>query len=159
MQTLCDELEEMENLRISRKNNSPYAFPVVVEDAVWNEQRHPCHGDASDRDEPSGGLCRDLLVHNPTEKDYMRILNELFSRLQQANFAMRPACSRGKDDSLPWSLVWRGSKRPLGCTMSQAKERARSFSSLVGYHKEFIPYSVAISALLYDLVHTGNRTR
>ncbi|GFO38195.1 Zinc finger protein [Plakobranchus ocellatus] len=29
-QTLCDELEEMENLRIIKKNKSPYASPVVV---------------------------------------------------------------------------------------------------------------------------------
>ncbi|GFN95526.1 retrovirus-related pol polyprotein from transposon 297 [Plakobranchus ocellatus] len=29
-QTLCDELEDMDNLGIIRKNNSPYASPVVV---------------------------------------------------------------------------------------------------------------------------------
>ncbi|GFO00800.1 LOW QUALITY PROTEIN: Zinc finger protein [Plakobranchus ocellatus] len=106
----------------------------------------------------------DLLIHTETWEAHVKILRELFKRLQEANFTVRPVkCLLGSRtvDFLGHSLG-RGAiglqdenVEKVRNAPRQTKREVRAFLGLVGYYKEFVPYFAAVSAPLSDLVRKG----
>ncbi|GFN91452.1 Pol polyprotein [Plakobranchus ocellatus] len=104
----------------------------------------------------------DLLIHTETWEAHVKTLNELFKRLQGANFTVRPVkCLLGSRtvDFLGHSLV-RGAiglqdenvVKVRNAPRPKTKREIRAFLGLVGYNKEFVPNFAAVSAPLSDLV-------
>ncbi|GFN75245.1 Zinc finger protein [Plakobranchus ocellatus] len=107
----------------------------------------------------------DLLIHTETWEAHVKTLSELFKRLQEANFTVRPVkCLLGSRtiDFLGHSLgrgaiglqgenveKFRNAPRP------KTKREVRAFLGLVGYYKEFVQNFAAVSAPLSDLVRKG----
>ncbi|GFO19508.1 Zinc finger protein [Plakobranchus ocellatus] len=107
----------------------------------------------------------DLLIHTETWEAHMKTLSELFKRLQEANFTVRPVkCLLGSRtvDFLGHSLG-RGAiglqdenvEKVRNATRPKTKREVRAFLGLVGYYKEFVPNFTAVSAPLSDLVRKG----
>ncbi|GFS12946.1 Pol polyprotein [Elysia marginata] len=138
-QTLRDELKKMENLEIIRKSSSPYFSPVIV---VKKK-------DGS----------------NQTWEAHVETLAELFRRLREANFTVRPVkCVLGSStiDFLGHrlgqgtiSLQDENVEKVRNVPRPKTKKDVRAFLGLVGYYKEFVPNFAAISAPLSDLVRKG----
>ncbi|GFO48854.1 Pol polyprotein [Plakobranchus ocellatus] len=116
-------------------------------------------------------LCRmdnvvdDLLIHTETWEAHVKTLSELFKRLQEANFNVRPVkCLLGSRtvDFLGHSLG-RGTigfqdenvEKVRNASRPKTKREVREFLGLVGYYKEFVPNFAAVSAPLSDLVRKG----
>ncbi|GFO29427.1 Zinc finger protein [Plakobranchus ocellatus] len=106
----------------------------------------------------------DLFIHTETWEAHVRTLSELFKRLQEANFTVRPVkCLLGSrtvdflGHSLGRSAIGlqdenvevRNAPRP------KTKREVRAVLGLVGYYKEFVPNFSAVSAPLSDLVRKG----
>ncbi|GFO41266.1 Zinc finger protein [Plakobranchus ocellatus] len=107
----------------------------------------------------------DLLIHTETWEAHVKTLSELFKRLQEANFTVRPVkCLLGSRtvDFLGHSLV-RGAtglqdenvEKVRNAPSPKRKREVRAFLGLVGYYKEFVPNFAAVSAPLSDLVRKG----
>ncbi|GFR73653.1 zinc finger protein [Elysia marginata] len=109
----------------------------------------------------------DLLVHSETWEAHVETLAELFRRLREANFTVRPVkcvlgsstinflghrLGQGTDQDENVEKV-RNAPRP------KTKKEVRAFLGLVGYYKEFMPNFAAISAPLSDLVRKGQPNR
>ncbi|GFN96039.1 Pol polyprotein [Plakobranchus ocellatus] len=103
----------------------------------------------------------DLLIHTET----WETLSELFKRLQEANFTVRPVkCLLGSRtvDFLGHSLG-RGAiglqdknvEKVRNAPRPKTKREVRAFLGLVRYYKEFVPNFAAVSAPLSDLVRKG----
>ncbi|GFO16098.1 Pol polyprotein [Plakobranchus ocellatus] len=100
----------------------------------------------------------DLLVHTEIWEAHVKTLSELFKRLQEANFTVRPVkCLLGSRtvDFLGHSLG-RGAiglqdenvEKVRDAPRPQTKKEVRAFLGLVGYYKEFVPNFAAVSAPL-----------
>ncbi|GFN91636.1 Zinc finger protein [Plakobranchus ocellatus] len=104
----------------------------------------------------------DLLIHTETWEAHVKTLSELFKRLQEANFTVRPVkCLLGSRtiDFLGHSLG-RGAiglqnenvEKVRNAPRPKTKKEVRAFLGLVGYYKEFVPNFATVSAPLSDLV-------
>ncbi|GFN83140.1 Zinc finger protein [Plakobranchus ocellatus] len=91
----------------------------------------------------------DLLIHTETWEAHVKTLSELFERLQEANFTVRPVkCLLGSRtvDFLGHSLG-RGAiglqdenvEKVRNAPRPKTKREVRAFLGLVGYDKEFVP--------------------
>ncbi|GFO27412.1 Zinc finger protein [Plakobranchus ocellatus] len=88
----------------------------------------------------------DLLIHTKTWEAHVKTLSELFKRLQEANFTVRPVkCLLGS----------RAVEKVRNAPRPKTKREVRAFLGLVGYYKEFVPNFAAVSAPLSDLVRKG----
>ncbi|GFO35436.1 Zinc finger protein [Plakobranchus ocellatus] len=107
----------------------------------------------------------DVLIHTETWEAHVKTLSELFRRLQEANFTVRPVkCLLGSRtvDFLGHSLG-RGAiglqdenvEKVRNAPRPKTKRKIRAFLGLVGYYKEFVPNFAAVSAPLSDLVRKG----
>ncbi|GFO31012.1 Zinc finger protein [Plakobranchus ocellatus] len=107
----------------------------------------------------------DLLIHTETWEAHVKTLSELFKRLQEANFTVRPVkCLLGSRtvDFLGHSLD-RGAiglqdenvEKVRNALRPKTKREVRAFLGLVGYYKEFLPNFAAVSAPLSGLVRKG----
>ncbi|GFO09680.1 Zinc finger protein [Plakobranchus ocellatus] len=107
----------------------------------------------------------DLLIHTETWEAHVKTLSELFQRLQEANFTVRPVkCLLGSRtvDFLGHSLG-RGAiglqdenvEKVRNAPRPKTKREIRAFLGLVGYYKEFVPNFAAVSTPLSDLVRKG----
>ncbi|GFR73156.1 Pol polyprotein [Elysia marginata] len=107
----------------------------------------------------------DLLVHTETWEAHVETLAELFRRLREANFTVRPAkCVLGSStiDFLGHrlgqgtiSLQDENVEKATNAPRPKTKKKVRAFLGLVGYYKEFVPNFAAIAATLSDLVRKG----
>ncbi|GFR93145.1 zinc finger protein [Elysia marginata] len=107
----------------------------------------------------------DLLVHTETWEAHVETLFELFRRLREANFTVRPVkCVLGSStiDFLGHrlgqgtiSLQDENVEKVRNAPRPKTKKEVRAFLGLVGYYKEFVPNFAAISAPLSDLVRKG----
>ncbi|GFR87729.1 zinc finger protein [Elysia marginata] len=107
----------------------------------------------------------DLLVHIETWEAHVETLAELFQRLREANFTVRPVkCVLGSStiDFLGHrlgqgtiSLQDENVEKVRNAPRPKTKKEVRAFLGLVGYYKEFVPIFTAISAPLLDLVREG----
>ncbi|GFS09267.1 Pol polyprotein [Elysia marginata] len=107
----------------------------------------------------------DLLVHTETWEAHVETLAELFRRLREANFTVRPVkCALGSStiDFLGHrlgqgtiSLQDENVEKVRNAPRPKTKKEVRAILGLVGYYKEFVPYFAAISAPLSDLVRKG----
>ncbi|GFO36119.1 Zinc finger protein [Plakobranchus ocellatus] len=106
-----------------------------------------------------------LLIHTDTWEAHVKTLSELFKRLQEANFTVRPVkCMLGSRtvDFLGHSLG-RGAiglqdesvEKVRNAPRPKTKREVRAFLGLVCYYKEFVPNFAAVSAPLSDLVRKG----
>ncbi|GFR81445.1 Pol polyprotein [Elysia marginata] len=158
-QTLYDELKKMENLEIIRKSSSLYSSPVVV---VKKK-------DGSNRVCIDYRRLKKITTFDPQPMtppaDVFQA--ELFRRLREANFTVRPVkCVLG-----PSTIDFLGHRLGQG-TISlhnenvekvrntprpKTKKEVRAFLGLVGFYKEFVPIFAAISAPLSDVVRKGQR--
>ncbi|GFN86676.1 Pol polyprotein [Plakobranchus ocellatus] len=107
----------------------------------------------------------DLLIHTKTWDAHVKTLSELFKRLQEVNFTVRPVkCLLGSRtvDFLGHSLG-RGAiglqdenvVKVRNAPRSKTKREVRAFLGLVGLYKEFVPNFAAVSAPLSHLVRKG----
>ncbi|GFO29996.1 hypothetical protein PoB_005650100 [Plakobranchus ocellatus] len=107
----------------------------------------------------------DLLIHTKTWEAHVKTQSELFKRLQEANFTVRPLkCLLGSRtvDFLGHSLR-RGSiglkdenvEKVRNAPRPKTKREVRAFLGLLGYYKESVPNFAAVSAPLSDLVRKG----
>ncbi|GFO34866.1 Zinc finger protein [Plakobranchus ocellatus] len=107
----------------------------------------------------------DLLIHTETWEAHVKTLSELFKRLQEANFIVKPVkCLLGSRtvDFLGHS-VGRGAiglqdenvEKVRNAPRPKTKREVGAFLGLVGYNKEFVPNLAAVSAPLSDLVRKG----
>ncbi|GFO08797.1 Zinc finger protein [Plakobranchus ocellatus] len=128
-----------------------YFSKIDLKAAVWNGRR--------------GGYIDDLLIHTETWEAHVKTLSELFRRLEEANFTVRPVkCLLGSRtvDFLGHSLG-RGAiglqdenvEKVRNAPRPKTKREVKAFLGLVGYYKEFVPNFAAVSAPLSDLVRKG----
>ena len=107
----------------------------------------------------------DILVHTRTWEEHIRALRELFSRLVQAGWTIRPAKYLFGVNSVDF-LGHRLEQGMIGLHQDnvekikdapspRAKKQVRSFMGLAGYYGDFIPNFVAITAPLSDLTRKG----
>ena len=107
----------------------------------------------------------DILVHTRRWKEHIRTLRELFSRLVQAGFTIRPTkCLFGVN-----SVDFLGHRLEQGmiglhqdsvekikdAPRPSTKKQVRSFMGLAGYYRDFIPNFAAIAVPLSDLTRKG----
>ncbi|GFO06086.1 Zinc finger protein [Plakobranchus ocellatus] len=176
-QTLRDELRKMEDLGIPvRKEDIPKTAFVTM-DCHYEFLRMPFatmdSGATLTRAEKKL-LCGmdnvvdyidDLLIHTETWEAHVKTLCELFKRLQEVNFTVRPVkCLLGSRtvDFLGHSLG-RGAiglqdenvEKVRNAPRPKTKREVRAFLGLVGYYKEFVPNFAAVSGPLSDLVRKG----
>ncbi|GFO16609.1 Zinc finger protein [Plakobranchus ocellatus] len=104
-------------------------------------------------------------LQSETWEAHVKTLSELFKRLQEASFTVRPVkCLLGSRtvDFLGHSLG-RGAiglqnenvEKVRNAPRPKTKKKVRAFLGLVGYYKEFVPNFAAVSAPLSDLVRKG----
>ncbi|GFO24074.1 Zinc finger protein [Plakobranchus ocellatus] len=96
---------------------------------------------------------------------HMKTLSELFKRLQEANFTVRPVkCLLGsRTVDFLGNGLGRGAiglqdenvEKVRNAPRPKTKREVRAFLGLVGYYKEFVPNFAAVSAPLSDLVRKG----
>ena len=107
----------------------------------------------------------DILFHTRTWEEHIRALRELFSRLVQAGFTIRPTkCLFGVN-----SVDFLGHRLEQGmiglhqdnvekikdAPRPSTKKQVRSFLGLAGYYRDFIPNFAAIAVPLSDLTRKG----
>ena len=107
----------------------------------------------------------DILVHTRTWEEHIRALRELFSRLVQAGFTIRPTkCLFGVNsvDFLGHRLeqgmigLHQDNVEKIKDALSPStKKQVRSFMGLAGYYIDFIPNFAAIAVPLSDLTRKG----
>ncbi|GFR70659.1 zinc finger protein [Elysia marginata] len=107
----------------------------------------------------------DLLVHTETWEAHVETLAELFRRLREANFTVRPVkCVLGSSTidfvghrlgQGTISLQDENVEKVRNAPRPKTKKEVRAFLGLVGYYKEFVPNFAAICAPLSDLVRKG----
>ncbi|GFN87462.1 Pol polyprotein [Plakobranchus ocellatus] len=112
-----------------------------------------------------GDYIDDLLIHTETWEAHVKTLSELFRRLQEANFTVRPVkCLLGSKTvnflghSLGRSAIGlqdENVEKVGNAPRPKTKREVRAFLGLVGYYQEFVPNFAAVSAPLSDLMRKG----
>ncbi|GFO22577.1 Pol polyprotein [Plakobranchus ocellatus] len=107
----------------------------------------------------------DLLIHTETWEAHVKTLSELFKRLQEANFTVKPVkcLLRSRTVDLLGHSLGRGAiglhdenvEKVRDAPRPKMKKEVRAFLGLVGHYKEFVPNFAAVSAPLSDLVRKG----
>ena len=107
----------------------------------------------------------DILVHTKTWEDHLKTLRQLFQRLADTNFTIRPSkCVLGTDnvDFIGHRLSegMKGVKddnvkKIMDAPRPTTKKQVRSFMGLANYYREYIPNFAAVTAPLTDLVKKG----
>ncbi|GFR71507.1 Pol polyprotein [Elysia marginata] len=107
----------------------------------------------------------DLLVHTETWEAHVETLAELFRRLREVNFTVRPVKRVLGSSTIDFlghplgegtiSLQDENVEKVRNAPRPKRKKEVRAFLGLVGYYKEFVPNFAAISTPLSDLVRKG----
>lgn len=107
----------------------------------------------------------DIIVHTETWEEHIKILEELFRRIKEANLTVRPTKCRfgySKVDFLGHHLgegeigLQQNNVEKIKATKPpQTKKEVRSFLGLTGYYRNYIPNYATIAAPLTDLTKKG----
>ncbi|GFN97175.1 Zinc finger protein [Plakobranchus ocellatus] len=100
----------------------------------------------------------DQLIHTETWEAHVKTLSELFKRLQEANFTVRPVkCLLGsRSVNFLGHRLSRGAiglqdenvEKVRNAPRPKTKKEIRAFLGLIGYYKAFVPNFAAVSASL-----------
>jgi glycerophosphoryl diester phosphodiesterase len=107
----------------------------------------------------------DILIHTPTWEEHVKLLDEVFKRLKEAGFTVRPSKCRIGETNIEFigHRLQDGEIRPLEDNIEKIKSsprpttqtQVRSFLGLTGYYREFIPHYSTIASPLTDLTKKG----
>jgi len=113
----------------------------------------------------------DILVHSSTFEEHLKILEEVFQRLQCANMTVKPSkCEIGfKEVQYLGHTLGEGRcscqndkiKKIKDAPRPTTKKQVRSFLGLTGYYRSFVPNFAVLALPLFDLLkkHAPNKIR
>ncbi|XP_069993534.1 uncharacterized protein [Penaeus vannamei] len=113
----------------------------------------------------------DILVHSSTFEEHLKILEEVFQRLQCANMTVNPSkCEIGfKEVQYLGHTLGEGRcscqndkiKNIKDAPRPTTKKQVRSFLGLTGYYRSFVPNFAVLALPLFDLLkkHAPNKIR
>ena len=108
----------------------------------------------------------DILIHTNNWDEHLKLLEEVFSRLAQAGFTVRPSKCRIGESNVEFigHKLEQNEIGPMDNNIEKIKlaqrptdkTQVRSFLGLTGYYREYIPHYSTIASPLTDLTKKGN---